>query len=68
SSGVIIRMPSDSISLFSRTSKGVRVMRVGEGDSLVTATTAEREEESAEVQDGEASQETEETKEETTQE
>ena len=68
SSGVIIRMPSDSISLFSRTSKGVRVMRVGEGDSLVTATTAEREEESAQAQDEEATQETEETKEETTQE
>ncbi len=44
SDGVIIRMPSDSISLFSRTSKGVRVMRVAEGDKLVTATTAEREE------------------------
>lgn len=68
SSGVIIRMPSDSISLFSRTSKGVRVMRVSEGDSLVTATTAEREEESAQAQDEEATQESNETKEETTQE
>ncbi len=68
SSGVIIRMPSDSISLFSRTSKGVRVMRVSEGDSLVTATTAEREEESAQAQDEEAVQENNETKEEITQE
>ena len=56
SDGVIIRMPSDSISLFSRTSKGVRVMRVGEGDKLVTATTAERENEeaAAEAEEGTA--------------
>ena len=43
SGGIIIRMPADSISTFSRTSKGVRVMRVTEGDKLVTVTTAERE-------------------------
>ena len=43
SGGIIIRMPADSISTCSRTSKGVRVMRVTEGDKLVTVTTAERE-------------------------
>ena len=43
SGGIIIRIPADSISTFSRTSKGVRVMRVTEGDKLVTVTTAERE-------------------------
>ena len=45
SGGIIIRMPADTISTFSRTSKGVRIMRVTEGDKLVTVTTAERENE-----------------------
>ena len=43
SGGIIIRMPADTISTFSRTSKGVRIMRMTEGDKLVTVTTAERE-------------------------
>ncbi len=54
SEGIVIRMPADSISLFSRTSKGVRVMRVGESDKLVTVTTAEREAENEEAEEGTA--------------
>jgi hypothetical protein len=46
-------MPADSISLFSRTSKGVRVMRVGDSDKLVTITTAEREAEGEETENAE---------------
>ncbi len=52
--GIIIRMPADSISTFSRTSKGVRIMRMTEGDKLVTVTTAERENEEEAPKDGEA--------------
>ncbi len=36
SNGVIIRIYADSVSLFSRTAKGVRVMRPDEGDFLYT--------------------------------
>jgi len=36
SNGVIIRIYADSVSLFSRTAKGVRVMRADEGDFLYT--------------------------------
>jgi len=39
--GIIIRIPASEISIFSRPSKGVRVMRVGENDKVATITTAE---------------------------
>ena len=38
-SGIIIRIPSDSISEFSRTAKGVKVMNLGQGDKVVNVTT-----------------------------
>ena len=34
--GIIIRIPTDGISVFARPSKGVRVMRVSEGEKLAT--------------------------------
>lgn len=44
SDGIIIRIAADSISTFARPSKGVRVMKVSQGEKLVTLTTAEKEE------------------------
>ncbi len=45
SNGVIIRIYADSVSLFSRTAKGVRVMRADEGDFLYTMEITEHSEE-----------------------
>ena len=44
SDGIIIRIPSDSISVFSRPSKGVRVMKVGDDQRVITMTCLERDE------------------------
>ena len=44
SDGIIIRIPADSISTFARPSKGVRVMRVTQGEKLITITPVEHEE------------------------
>ena len=51
SDGIIIRIPADGISTFARPSKGVRVMRVTEGEKLITITPVEHEdaEENAET-------------------
>ena len=54
SDGVIIRIPADSISIFARPSKGVRVMKVKEGERVVTLTNIEHaEDEEAENADSE---------------
>jgi len=45
SGGIIIRMAMDEIRLCSRTSKGVRVMRVPEGTAIVSIASAEHDEE-----------------------
>lgn len=44
SDGIIIRIPTDEIRLCARPSKGVRVMRVNEGEKVVTLTSAEHDE------------------------
>lgn len=44
SDGIIIRIPTDEIRLCARPSKGVRVMRVNEGEKVVTLTSADHEE------------------------
>ncbi len=49
SDGIIIRIPADGISTFARPSKGVRVMRVTEGEKLITITPVEREPEAEET-------------------
>ena len=56
SAGIVIRTAADSISTYARTAKGVRVMRLDEGDSLVNMTYAEKEaeEEETEAAEGEA--------------
>ena len=54
SNGIIIRIFSGDISTFARPSKGVRVMRVGDSDKLVTVTTAEREAEGEETEEATA--------------
>ena len=55
SDGIIIRIPADGISTFARPSKGVRVMRVTEGEKLITITPVQHEdaEENAEAAEGE---------------
>lgn len=64
SDGVIIRIAADGINTLSRTSKGVRVMKVNPGEKLVTIARAEHDEEEAqqlepqEVEDEPAAEET----------
>ena len=43
--GIIIRMPVDQISTFQRPAKGVKVMRVNEGEKLATISVVDRFEE-----------------------
>ena len=45
SDGIIIRMRVSDISTFARPSKGVRVMRVAEGEKILSIATAEHDEE-----------------------
>lgn len=53
SDGIIIRIPADGISTFARPSKGVRVMRVTEGEKLITITPVEHEDaEESETSEG----------------
>ena len=61
SDGIIIRIPANEISTFARPSKGVRVMKVTEGERLATMTTtehidAEEESEEAETETAEENQ------------
>ncbi|MBQ7043624.1 MAG: DNA gyrase subunit A [Clostridia bacterium] len=51
SDGIIIRIPADGISTFARPSKGVRVMRVTEGERLITITPVQHEEAEAESEE-----------------
>lgn len=62
SDGVIIRVPCEQIRLMGRTAKGVRVMRVSEGQKVVAFTrteAAQEEEVSAEETDAETASDTE---------
>jgi len=52
--GIVIRIPADGISTFARPAKGVRVMRVGEGDKVVTLARSIHENEDEEDAEGEA--------------
>ena len=45
SDGILIRIPASDISEFARPSKGVRVMRVSEGEKVVTVSVTEKSEE-----------------------
>lgn len=62
SNGIIIRIAAEQINAVSRTSKGVRVMRIGEEDKVVSAIAVQKEEadENTETSDaeGEAAEET----------
>ena len=52
--GIIIRMPVDQISTFQRPAKGVKVMRVNEGEKLATISVVDRfEEDEIETEDTE---------------
>ncbi len=44
-SGIIIRIPASAVRVCARPSKGVRVMKLGEGDRVVTLSTTEHDEE-----------------------
>ena len=54
SDGIIIRIPMETIRLCARPSKGVRVMKVTEGEKLTTAVAVQKEEEADE--DGETAE------------
>ena len=43
--GIIIRIPASAVRVCARPSKGVKVMRLGEGDKVVTLSTTEHDEE-----------------------
>ncbi len=60
SNGIIIRIAAEQINTVSRTSKGVRVMRIGEEDKVVSAIAVEREE-TNEASEGETEENTEAT-------
>ena len=59
--GTIIRLPVESISVLSRNTQGVRVMRVAEGSRIVGVKQTDREDESAEEVPEENVENTEET-------
>ena len=49
SDGIVIRIPANQININSRTSKGVRVMRVSEGETVVSAAPIANEDEMSET-------------------
>ena len=51
SNGIIIRIAAEQINTVSRTSKGVRVMRIGEEDKVVSAIAVQKEETDEEASD-----------------
>jgi DNA gyrase subunit A len=51
SDGIVIRIPASQINTNSRTSKGVRVMKVTPGEAVVSAAPIAREEEDADAGD-----------------
>ena len=53
-SGIIIRTPSEGVSVYSRTASGVIMMRLDEGTRLVNVTKTAKEEEKDEEIEGEA--------------
>jgi len=56
SNGVIIRMAANEIPVYGRVTQGVRAMRIGEDNSVVTLSTAKHEEESEGAQEESASE------------
>ena len=63
SDGVIIRIPVNSISVFARPSKGVRVMKVKDGERVVTLTDIEHSDEETNSEETENSETTQENNE-----
>lgn len=51
SDGIVIRISADSISKFARPSKGVRVMKVKDGERIITMSITEKEEESKDAEE-----------------
>ena len=59
SDGILIRIPASQINIVSRTSKGVRVMRLAEGERVVSAIAvreAGKKDEEEEAEDSEETQ------------
>ena len=54
SNGVIIRMAANEIPVYGRVTQGVRAMRIGEDNKVVTLSTAKREEGEAQAAEGES--------------
>lgn len=59
SDGIVIRIDSESVNISSRTSRGVNVMRTGEGEKVVSVTPVKREEEETAPSGEETADETE---------
>ncbi len=59
SDGIVIRIDSESVNISSRTSRGVNVMRTGEGEKVVSVTPVKREEGEEPKNDGGSSDEAE---------
>ena len=55
-SGIIIRTPSEGVSVYSRTASGVIMMRLDEGTRLVNITKTAKEEEKSDEAEGEATE------------
>ena len=60
SDGIIIRIPADQISIFARPAKGVHVMKVNEGEKVVTLSRTEHEEDDETDEDIDSEDETDE--------
>ena len=61
SDGIVIRIAADSISKFARPSKGVRVMKVKDGERIITMSVTDKEDEEVEVEETQESTATTET-------
>ncbi len=59
SDGIVIRIDSESVNISSRTSRGVNVMRTGEGEKVVSVTPVKREEDEEPKNNGGSSDEAE---------
>ena len=58
SDGIIIRLPLESVRLCARPSKGVRVMKVTEGEKLIGAVSVQKEESTESAEEAEAPEQT----------
>lgn len=63
SDGIMIRISASDVNVIKRTGRGVSVMKVSEGEKVVSATAVEKEEENEKTQDAESEENSESTEE-----